>query len=262
MTKRQKHWLNGLWEITTENLLLAIGLCFGESDTFNVTNFTGLKHLFITIGMTTALRTGMWLKQNPPPPLFDEDEPMANPAATSPTPEEKKILDKSFPQSPLLIVGLSLTLLCMSGCAMSHLEALPPTATTQEKADAATADLEDWMKDPNNQANTQKGLALAGKLALQYAVNDTNRGEIKDQMKAFSTLFTILASGQDLTADQIDAAVKGFDSKIDSADVSQFTDEINYAWGLAYSKLKVINDPSLTKTWLLLLAASANAAAK
>jgi hypothetical protein len=139
---------------------------------------------------------------------------------------------------------------------------LPSTATSAEKAAAIQKDIVLHLSDSGFQAGVKNALVIAGRQALQRATSDSDRTEIANQMWAASSAFNSLASGNAVTAEQVDATAKSFAAGLDVKKYGDFLNAANLAWSLVYPKLKQADSSDLWRTWLIILADAAGQVAQ
>lgn len=225
-----KHWLYGLCSAIITSIATA-GTATISAAAFDIT--LNLKQLLITCGCAGLIGALAYLKQSPLPPEDVDIKPKPS----------------GFPQSPLIVLALIISL--VSACAPttpSTGSATPPVTVVDQAAA--------WLSDSSNQKNVHDGLVITGKLLLSKYGGD-DRQTIANQMYTAANAFNSLASGDLITVEQVNATVKTFLEGEDPSKYSEFTDEANLVWQIIYSKLQIVKDPSLIKAWLVLLADAA-----
>lgn len=123
-----------------------------------------------------------------------------------------------------------------------------------EKAAFVKQQVLDYLADPVTQDNFKRILTVGGTYAMDQAVSGTEREEIANCMWTAAVAFRSLATGALVSGQQLDSTLHAFNPNVKSVNYVKFINEENLAWQLIYSKLKVLNDPSLTKQYLLILA--------
>lgn len=247
-----KHWLRGLLGAALEGLFVSLIYLIGDYTTFHLGG--GFLNMLEVVGASTIGRAAIWGFKHP----FPVDDG---------TVEESNTITVSLPiKLPdiknVKLIGFLIPLLLIQGCAGSHYAELPTTASSGDKNAAIIADAREWLSSPAHQKMIHDLLPPIGKLAINHAVSDEDKQDIRNELFSVSNAFTSLATGQFVSPEEVNKTIESFNTEIDSSKYSDFTDEANLLWVLVYGNLKLVNDPSLTKTWLLILADAAQKAAE
>lgn len=153
------------------------------------------------------------------------------------------------------LIALSFVICHLSFLGCSTTKDMAPM-TSQEKESYAMDKASEWLSDEGNQNTVKQSLIVVGIQLLRNAASDQDRQTISNYMWASSVMFQSLATGQEITPENLQNNLNSFLQPSKSAQIAQYTAAINLAWQFVYTNLKVIKDPSLVKTWLLIFAAA------
>ena len=114
-------------------------------------------------------------------------------------------------------------------------------------------DHRDWLK---------KGLVAIGENLLSQQKDENDRKMIADQMWAVSTAFYSLSTGEAVTQDKFKSVISTFSGSNKIQGYSKYLEDISMVWSVVYPNLKVLNDPSKWKDYLILCAEAAQEVAQ
>ena len=151
----------------------------------------------------------------------------------------------------ILIASLAI-LVCLNGCVSTS-----GSMTGPELKEAAIV----YLQKDSTKSTIKSALVIAGSELLQRVVDtELERNEIADQMFGLSKAFYSLATGEIITPEKFNAAVKSFAPNLSR--YSSYTAVFNLAYGLIYPKLQLTGDGKLGVDYLILMAQSAEEVAE
>ena len=137
------------------------------------------------------------------------------------------------------------------GCAelTPNYSSLPEDATSQQKVEALVADARARLENKNFQESVYHALIVAGRLALNHAVNEEEKKEIQLQMYAWGKMFDDLSTGEAVSADDVEEMVKTFNLEYDADKDSDFLIAANGLFNMVFPLLKTVRDADLAITY-------------
>lgn len=144
-------------------------------------------------------------------------------------------------------ITICLAAIIFVGCAdiAPNYSSLPANATSDQKTQAIIADAKLKLEDTAFQEAVYNTLVMAGKLALNHAVNDEEREEIKLQLYSWGKMFDDLSTGDAISALDVQNAVAGFNLKFDADKNSDFIIAANGLFNMTFPLLKTVGDAKL-----------------
>ena len=122
------------------------------------------------------------------------------------------------------------------------------------------AQIGEYVSDPATIERFKSAVVWSGTKLMTYAASPEDRKEISNLMWGASVAFNSLATGENITPEKMAATLKAF-GNTNSETYAQFSAEVNLAWSYVYAKLKFLNQPSLTKNYLVALSEAAQTVA-
>lgn len=107
-----------------------------------------------------------------------------------------------------------------------------------------------WLE--KNKDSVREALKIAGRKAMEYGVSPDERKEIANQMWAASTAFNSLATGKDVTAEQVRQTLIQFSAGTKSIQYKNFISEATVTWSFIYKNLNLSAKQNLVVDYLII----------
>lgn len=160
-----------------------------------------------------------------------------------------------------LVLGASILLVGCSSLTPNY-SSLPSGATAKEKKDALKKDAVLKLKDPAFQKGIHDALVFAGRIALREALSSEDRQGISSQLYSWGNAFESLATGGEVSPEDLEKTAKTFNTSFDAEKNSSFINSANGAWMILFPLLQQAEEAELTRQWLVVLSSAARDAAK